>query len=562
MAVKREPTHLHSSAAITAVGQFFADYFWFILKNVIGWILILASWPVGIVFPGPGGIPLFLIGFALVTFPGKRKLTARVLRGRELQLPARLFTSITAAAALIVPALLMLYLWRTWGQIEPDWLRVLVLIGLCIVGVVTTWIMMGLALRLVNLLLKGMPLLRRRIRPWLRRKGLHLLPPRYKRRDRRLAGAMQQAAPEDEILEIHERHHRRLWAAWTLAKHWGRRMLAASIIILIFLAILNPIRDHWDQVRGAILATSPWRFLLASLMFAAFLVVFRVVSWRNILSGLGHHLPLGAAARIWSLSELARYLPGAIWQVVGRIYLVRPYGVGAMASSTSQVVELTIFTLANILVAVLGLVWIATQLPEDSRSWLYGVAALVPLLVVLLVPRVFYGLMDQVLRLMKKPPVAVRLTAALIFGLLGWAIVGLLWQSLAVWVLLSPAEALGLGIEQIWLVAGAYCLAWCAGFLAVWMPGGLGVRELVFIKTMQFALPDAGRFGDEAAFLAFLAFLSVLLRLWATTGELILCGGAVFADRSKPHMLGLPATDRVETMPSSESRPPLTSELG
>ncbi len=64
----------------------FEDYFWFIIKNVAGWILIIAAWPVGLLVPGPGGIPLFLIGFAMITLPGKRKLTARVLRGRPLRL--------------------------------------------------------------------------------------------------------------------------------------------------------------------------------------------------------------------------------------------------------------------------------------------------------------------------------------------------------------------------------------------------------------------------------------------------------------------------------------------
>src|SRR3954462_3812560 len=58
-----------------------STWVWFILKNLIGWLLIIAAFPLGAMIPGPGGIPLFLIGFGLITFPGKRHLTARVLRG-------------------------------------------------------------------------------------------------------------------------------------------------------------------------------------------------------------------------------------------------------------------------------------------------------------------------------------------------------------------------------------------------------------------------------------------------------------------------------------------------
>src|SRR2546423_11001252 len=54
------------------------DWVWFLVNNIIGWVLILLAWPVGLALPGPGGLPMFLIGFALITFPGKRHLTARV----------------------------------------------------------------------------------------------------------------------------------------------------------------------------------------------------------------------------------------------------------------------------------------------------------------------------------------------------------------------------------------------------------------------------------------------------------------------------------------------------
>src|SRR5687767_15333894 len=36
---------------------------WFVVKNVIGWALIVSAFPLGALIPGPGGIPLFLIGF-------------------------------------------------------------------------------------------------------------------------------------------------------------------------------------------------------------------------------------------------------------------------------------------------------------------------------------------------------------------------------------------------------------------------------------------------------------------------------------------------------------------
>jgi hypothetical protein len=92
---------------LSKAGRFFAGYAWLIVKNVIGWAFILVSPVAGFTLPGPGGIPLFLIGFALITFPGKRKLTARVLRGKTMNLDAPLFNALEIALAILVPLILV-----------------------------------------------------------------------------------------------------------------------------------------------------------------------------------------------------------------------------------------------------------------------------------------------------------------------------------------------------------------------------------------------------------------------------------------------------------------------
>jgi hypothetical protein len=135
------------------------------------------------------------------------------------------------------------------------------------------------------------------------------------------------------------------------------------------------------------------------------------------------------------------------------------------------------------------------------------------------------------MRLMKKPPVQRQLRFRELVGVLLWFLLGLLWQSLAIWLLVQ--EPLHLKLAKWWVVAGAYALAWCAGFLAVWAPGGIGVREFVFMAAMHVALPPAVKAQfehDQAALVGFLAFLSVLLRLWATSGELVFAGIAYVTD--------------------------------
>jgi len=310
-----------------------------------------------------------------------------------------------------------------------------------------------------------------------------------------------------------------------------QRVIGLLITAAILVWMIKPVVQRWDQVKDRIWETSWPKVLLASLMFAAFLFIFRALSWRRILKGFGYRLPVAPATRIWSTSELARYLPGMIWQVIGRVYLVRPYGVSGSICSASQVLELVLFLLANIILAVGCLAWLGHKMFHGASSNLLLVAiGLIPILFAIVHPKVFYPLTNRVMARFGKPPVARQLRFRELCGLLLWNLIGLVWQSLAVWLVVSgPLE---LQFTKWWVVAGAYSLAWCAGFLAFWAPGGLGVRELIFVTAMDLALPPRVRehFADPKVLLGFLAFLSVLLRLWATTGELILAAAAYSAD--------------------------------
>lgn len=510
---------------IERLKRFFYRHAWFILRNVIGWLLILISPVLGAVIPGPGGFPAFIVGFALVTFPGKRKLTARFLRGRRLKIEERWYAVLAAFFSIVIPGIA---LWVLLVQMEAKQglrhlvelyaPRISVRILTFVLAVLIVWIVTRLSLKLLNGLLLLLPRFRRKFRPWMKRQGLKILPPRRKK--------AADPLPEDEILEIAPRHQHRMRVVWTGVRPWLWRAAAVALTAWIFAIMIEPLLDHWPSVRGQIRAISPLRFLLASLMFATFLLVFRALVWRRILKSFGFTLPPAAATRIWATSEMARYLPGAIWQVVGRVYLARPYGIGGTVVSTSQILEVFIFLFANVLVAGACLLWFAQKIDPQSRPWLITALLLVPGLALVLHPRIFYGAVNWLLRRLAKQPITKRLRGAKLIELCAWMIVGLVWQGLGVYVITDPV--LHLKLAWWWVVAGAYCLAWCAGFMAFWAPGGIGVRELIFVATMQVILPQPVRqtVGDEEQLAALLVLLGFALRLWTVAGEVILVVGS------------------------------------
>ncbi|MEW6253253.1 MAG: hypothetical protein AB1716_21650 [Planctomycetota bacterium] len=177
---------------------FYASYAWLILRNVLGWGLILLSLAAGPLVPGPGGIPLFLIGFALISLPGKRRLIARILRGRLIDFDTRRYTLIIIAVALglAIAAFAVFRPWRCGGspargdqpssglasRLGPPALEPLILVGLFAAAATAAWLLIRIALHAINGLLRLAPRVRRRIRPWFRRHHVRLLPPRWRRR--------------------------------------------------------------------------------------------------------------------------------------------------------------------------------------------------------------------------------------------------------------------------------------------------------------------------------------------------------------------------------------------
>jgi hypothetical protein len=220
------------------------EWIWFIVKNLIGWVLIILAWPIGIAIPGPGGLPIFLIGFALVTFPGKRHLTARVIRGIPVNRRSRAFRATVIFLAVLLPILVLAYLrLKQWRDLFPYIVRPrlqLTLLYFCSVAVL---MMLGLRSdRLINWALGYVPRARRKVRPWLRRKGMDLLPPRRRRRP-------YSTQPDDGILEIHQRHQDRMWRTWSLLRIWGQRILGVVITVAIFYWMFRPVYRHWDRVK-------------------------------------------------------------------------------------------------------------------------------------------------------------------------------------------------------------------------------------------------------------------------------------------------------------------------
>jgi hypothetical protein len=192
---------------VTRRQRFLASRYWLVLKNILGWALILLAFTAGPLVPGPGGIPLFLIGFALVSFPGKRRLTARVLRGKPVRFASGPFVLISLGVALALAAVALSLLRSRSEWVASRYARgEFTAAALYLIAVAVIWVIARVTPHVLNLLLRVVAAARHKFRPWLRRHHIRLLPPRWRRRRAHEPGSGPLRI-KDEILKF-VRHRR------------------------------------------------------------------------------------------------------------------------------------------------------------------------------------------------------------------------------------------------------------------------------------------------------------------------------------------------------------------
>jgi hypothetical protein len=233
-----------------------------------------------------------------------------------------------------------------------------------------------------------------------------------------------------------------------------------------------------------------------------------VQTWRSVLGCWDARLPFWTAARIWSVSNLGRYLPGKIWQIGAMGAMAREVGVSPIAASGSAILGTLVNVVAGFVVALLG----GRGLLERSSNG-HGTLAIAFVLVAavaLLAAPVLLPRMTPWIGRMVGRPVTARLpTGAVVYALLG---------NLAAWLLYGAAFQLfmvglldgGAGGYADYLAA--YTISYLVGYLALFAPAGIGVREGAMVTVLAYAglatRPEA-------------ALVALASRVWLTLLEVV-----------------------------------------
>jgi hypothetical protein len=315
---------------------------------------------------------------------------------------------------------------------------------------------------------------------------------------------------------------------------WIALQVAFATAVIAYAAAT--LAEEWEGTAHRLAGLrADWRAIAAA--SAAVLGAYTVLvqTWRVMLHAWNATLSFGAAARIWFVSNLGRYIPGKIWQIAAMSVMAKRRGVSPVAATgSSLVVNLASVASGFALVLLTGAGVLRFAVP-DGAAGLAGVVS-GPVLAMLLLAIALGGLIalpyalpllartmtritGRELELPAVPPRAIWVATAGTAG--AWLLYGVAF-ALFSRALLPAAGPLTAG--DLFAYVAVYTSSYLVGYLALFAPGGIGVRESMLLVAM----PPLGLATAPEALVIALASRLWLIVLEVAPGLVLLALGAMY----------------------------------
>ena len=267
---------------------------------------------------------------------------------------------------------------------------------------------------------------------------------------------------------------------------------------------------QWDQFRGQPVVVKPnWLVIGASMLVVLATYAVLIDTWRRMVGAWENEFSFPKATAIWSIANLGRYVPGKVWQIGAMATLAERAGVSPVAAAGSSIVNQIVNIATGFLVAVVA-GWRSFGSLSRGYTGLGLGIAVIALAGILLLPSMLPLVLDVARRVTGRrleialiPRRAVYIS--IVGNVLSWLMYGVAFE-------LFVAGVTGAHPGAFADYVTAWAWPYIIGYLAVFAPGGIGVREgalAVALGALRLATPQTA------------LVIALTSRLWLTVTELL-----------------------------------------
>lgn len=254
------------------------------------------------------------------------------------------------------------------------------------------------------------------------------------------------------------------------------RILKSSAAVILIGAICyflgRSLASNWQAFRsGDLHVTYPW-ILLGFLPLAASFAL-GVSGWQYILKSLGTKLSWTRCFWTISGSHLAKFIPGHVLALGGRVWLCDREGVAKVTAVTGVVIEMITQLAAS--TAVFTIYYLSANRKVGGIYFLTALALMV-ILLSLAHPLVLRKVWRFIPRFGKAIEGNIAYPYSRVVILVAIYVAAWILQGAGVWCVARSCYS-DLTITAIISTVGAYGGAYALGYISLVTPGGLGVRE-------------------------------------------------------------------------------------
>lgn len=251
------------------------------------------------------------------------------------------------------------------------------------------------------------------------------------------------------------------------------RFIGNALTVVALLFVIGKSYQQFQNMPAVILNYSSGLGIAVALLLNIVCLCLFSAIWRLNLLAINENVHWKAAFRVYAVSNLAKYIPGNIFQFVARYSLARDEGISRHSIFISLGLEAAVMLGTAALLAIPSAIifrnWVFLKDVLQRPAILVAIIVSVSLIGIYLVRNKLPSIVIDAVRSTSLLPIMLSILINIIvwflYGLSIYIVYSLLWSDL------PPVS--------VFSFSWGYAAAWMAGYLVPGSPGGLGVREAV-----------------------------------------------------------------------------------
>ncbi len=281
------------------------------------------------------------------------------------------------------------------------------------------------------------------------------------------------------------------------------KVLGILIAIIIVFFFIKSFISNWSAIKGYLITINVRLFIVSLIIYAA---VFFLTGWNwtTMIENFNGGVNKKKYIHFFLYSSLARYIPGGIWNIAGRVYLCEKDGMRKGATAFSIVFEHVFQIMSS---GVFLILLIANEKLFGSYT---GIGVILGTISVIIFPFFIKKVVFHFLN--SKDIVDSALCEVFTFRFYLRYMIRYcgVWLLTGISIICLVFSFLSIDLSQMKILALSYPVSWVIGFLSP-TPNGMGTKEGMMIFFLRNHFP-----------MELLIMLTMFIRIWTMVGEILI----------------------------------------